>query len=153
MKCPKAEKHLLLLDSGELSSRKSLILEEHLVDCAACRQFRSALHASESHYTATEEPSLHTMQNILREARRNAPERKQRPVIGLKPVLAMASSAAIVLGVVLTYVNPDKVGMVYTVMEAQLLEPDDQAVSVMYDGLSEDDLAFNFLMTYRDNGS
>jgi hypothetical protein len=42
--------------------------------------------------------------------------------------------------------------MVYTVTETQLLDPDDQVVSIMYDGLSEDDLAFNFLMTYRDNG-
>ena len=152
MKCPKAEKYLLLRNSGELSARKSLVLEAHLDGCADCRRFRSALHASEGHCTATEEPSLHTMQNILREARLNAPDRKRRPVFGLKPVLAMASSAAIILGFALTYVSSVKVGMVYTVMETQLLDPDGQAVSVMYDGLSEDDLAFNFLMTYQDNG-
>ena len=40
----------------------------------------------------------------------------------------------------------------YTVTETQLLDSEDQVVSIMYDGLSEDDLAFNFLMTYRDDG-
>ena len=44
--------------------------------------------------------------------------------------------------------GPGKVGMEVVVTEGQLLEPDDQFVNVMYSGLSEDDLAFNFLMTY-----
>jgi hypothetical protein len=64
----------------------------------------------------------------------------------------MASSLAIVLGIILSNSSPDKVGMVFTVTETQLLDPDDQVVSVMYEGLSEDDLAFNFLMTYPGNG-
>jgi len=152
MKCNDAEKTILLQSSGELSARNAGALIAHLHDCESCREFQHALLESENGYSTTDEPSPKTMQNVLREARRNAPDRQHSRIFGLKPVLAMASSLAIILGVVLSNVTPDKVGMVFTVTETQLLDSDDQVVSVMYDGLSEDDLAFNFLMTYRDNG-
>jgi predicted anti-sigma-YlaC factor YlaD len=152
MKCHKAEKTMLLRDSGERSSRKSEVLAEHLHNCSSCREFQHALVESETLYSLADEPSLKTMQNVLREARLHAPDRKHIRIFGLKPVLAMASSLAIVLGIFLSNVSSDKVGMIFTVTETQLLDPDDQVVGVMYDGLSEDDLAFNFLMTYRDNG-
>ena len=151
MKCNKAEKTILLQDSGESASRKIEALAAHLHGCASCREFQHALVESESLYSLAAEPNLKTLQNVLREARLNAPDRKHIRIFGLKPVLAMAS-LAIALGVFLSNVSSDKVGMIYTVTETQLLDPDDQVVSVMYDGLSEDDLAFNFLMTYRDNG-
>ena len=151
MKCYKAEKSVLLLDSGELSTRKSVVLEEHLHTCASCREFRRTLVEPDNLYAPADEPSLKTLQNVLRETRLNAPNRKHMRILGLKPVLAMAS-LAIVLGIFLSNVSSDKVAMVFTATETQLLDPDDQVVGVMYDGLSEDDLAFNFLMTYRDNG-
>jgi predicted anti-sigma-YlaC factor YlaD len=152
MKCNIAEKTMLLNDSGELASRKIEALAAHLQDCASCRAFRNALVQSESFYSLAHEPSLKTMHNVLREARLNAPDRKHPWIFGLKPVLVMVSSLVIVLGVFLSNVTSDKVGMIFMVTETQLLDPNDQVVSVMYDGLSEDDLAFNFLMTYRDNG-
>jgi predicted anti-sigma-YlaC factor YlaD len=151
MKCHKAEKTILLQSSGVRSSRKSGVLAEHLHTCSSCREFQHALVESENRYSLADEPSLKTMQNVLREARLHAPDRKHVRIFGLKPVLAMAS-LAIVLGIFLSNVRSDKVGMIFTVTETQLLDPDDQVVGVMYDGLSEDDLAFNFLMTYRDNG-
>ncbi len=40
--------------------------------------------------------------------------------------------------------------MEFVVTETQLLSAEDQIVSVMYEGLSDDDLAFNFLMTYEE---
>ena len=143
---------MLLRDSGERSSRKDGALAAHLHGCASCRAFRHALAQSGSLYSLTDGPSLKTVQNVLREARRNAPENKHKRFFGLKPALAMASSLAIALGIFLSNVSSDKVGMIFTVTETQLLDPADQVVSVMYDGLSEDDLAFNFLMTYRDDG-
>ena len=146
MKCRKAEKTMLLQGSGEVSSRKAAGLGKHLDRCASCRGFRRALTVSENVYSPVEEPGLKTLQNVLRAARMNA------RIPGLKPVLATAASLAIVLGVFLSNISSDEVGMIYTVTETQLLDPDDQVVSVMYEGLSEDDLAFNFLMTYRDNG-
>ena len=152
MKCPKAEKTMLLRDSGELSARKAAVVGNHLDRCTPCREFHRALVASGNVYFPMEEPGLKTLQNVVRAARLNAPVRKPARVWGLKPVLAMAASLAIILGVFLSNVSSDKVGMIYTVTETQLLDPDDQVVSVMYEGLSEDDLAFNFLMTYRDNG-
>ena len=151
MKCNKAEKTMLLQDSGECSSRKDGVLAAHLHDCASCREFQQALVESKTLYALADEPNLKTLQNVLREARLKAPDRKHIRVFGLKPVLAMAS-LAIVLGIFLSNVSPDKVGMVFTVTETQMLDPDEQVVGVMYEGLSEDDLAFNFLMTYRDNG-
>ena len=152
MKCQKAEKTMLLQDSGELSSRKDGALASHMHGCASCREFQQALVDSKSIYSLADEPRLKTLQNVLREARLNAPDRKHLRLFGLKPVLAMAASFAIVLGFFLSNISPDKVGMIYTVTETQLLDSDDQVVSIMYDGLSEDDLAFNFLMTYRDDG-
>jgi predicted anti-sigma-YlaC factor YlaD len=152
MKCKDAEKAILLKDSGELALRKLGALSDHVHHCASCRAFRHALVEAESLYSQTDEPRGKTLQNVLREARLNAPDKKHLRLFGLKPVLAMAASFAIVLGVFLSNVGPDKVGMVFTVTETQLLDSDDQVVSVMYDGLSEDDLAFNFLMTYRDDG-
>jgi hypothetical protein len=151
MKCQKAEKTMLLQDSGERSARKDGALAKHMHGCASCREFQQTLVEAGSLYSLTDGPSLKTLQNVLREARLNAPDRKHIRVFGLKPVLAMAS-LAIVLGVFLSNVSSDKVGMIYTTTETQLLDPDDQIVNVMYEGLSEDDLAFNFLMTYRDNG-
>lgn len=151
MKCNQAEKTILLQDSGAPALRKSVALAAHLHGCASCRVFQHALSESENFYAPAAEPSLKTIQNVLREARLNAPDRKHLRIFGLKPVLAM-TSLAIVMGVFLSNISPDKVGMVFTVTETQLLDPDDQVVNVMYDGLSEDDLAFNFLMTYRDNG-
>jgi hypothetical protein len=90
------------------------------------------------------------VQNVLREARLNVPEKKTFALFAWKPVLAMAASIAVVLGLLMV---PDgnKVGMELVVTETQLLNSEDQAVSVMYEGLSEDDLAFNFLMTYEDS--
>lgn len=152
MKCQKAEKTILLQGSGELSTRKVGVLAEHLHHCASCRDFQQALVESENLCTPADEPGLKTMQCVLRETRLNAPSRKHVRIFGLKPVLAMASSLAIILGIFLSNTGSDKVGMVFTTTETQLLDPDDQVVGVMYDGLSEDDLAFNFLMTYRDDG-
>lgn len=151
MKCYKAEKAVLLQGSGELSARKSGVLAEHLHTCASCREFQHTLVEPETLYAPTDEPSQKTLENVLRETRLNAPNRKHVRIFGLKPVLAMASFA-IVLGIFLSNVSSDKVAMVFTATETQLLDPDDQVVGVMYDGLSEDDLAFNFLMTYRDDG-
>jgi predicted anti-sigma-YlaC factor YlaD len=152
MKCKHAEKSILLKDSGELTPHQTGALAEHLDECTSCRAFERGLLESKTAFSPADEPNLKSLQNVLREARRNAPDRKHVKIFGLKPVLAMASSLAILLGIFLSNVSPDEVGLVFNVTETQLLDPDDQVVSVMYDGLSEDDLAFNFLMTYWDDG-
>jgi len=36
------------------------------------------------------------------------------------------------------------------VTNTQMMESEDQIVDVMYSGLSEDDLAFNFFMTFEE---
>ena len=150
MKCKEAEKWILLEDSGELAAGLAESLDSHLVGCNACRAFRQSIAESKLAFGAMEEPSAAAVQNVLREARLKAPQRKPVRIFGLKPALAMAASVMIGLGFFLSAFGPGKVGMELEVTEIQLLESEDQFVDVMYSGLSEDDLAFNFLMTYEE---
>jgi hypothetical protein len=99
---------------------------------------------------AVEEPSATVLNNVKREARRLAPEQKQAKVFFWKPAFAMAAAAMIFLGLFFTAFHPDQVGLELVMTETDLLDPSDQIVSIMYSGLSEDDLAFNFLMTYEE---
>jgi len=148
MKCQDAEKWILLEDSGELSEKQNNELAGHLQRCSACQELQDTLIGAQDVFQIMEEPSAVAVQNVLREARLNAPRKKPLPIFGLKPAIAMAASAMIGLGIFFSVFHPDKVGMEFVVTETQLLSSEDQVVSVMYNGLSEDDLAFNFLMTY-----
>ena len=152
MKCQNAEKLILLKDEGTLSGKLAEGLAAHLAGCPPCRSFQDTLLESKQLFPALDEPSATVVQNVLREARLNAPAKKQAPVFGWRPALAMAASVAIVLGIFFAAFTPDRVGMELVVTENQLLDYEDSLVNVMYSGLSEDDLAFNFLMTYEGNG-
>ena len=149
MKCEKAEKHILLQDSGELADHLTSPLAAHLQNCDPCQQFQHALLESHNSVQLTEEPSIKIIQDVLREARQNAPEKKPAAFGALRPIIGVAASLAIGLGVFFTAFSSDQVGMELVVTETQLLKSADQLVSVMYEGLSEDDLAFNFFMTYE----
>ncbi len=152
MKCQDAEKLILLKDSGELSGSQAEPLGAHLRDCQPCQRFQGALIESQQALQALEEPSATVMQNVLREARLNSAEKKPVHIFGWRSAVAMAASVLIGLGFFSLTLRPDKVGMELVVTENQLLDYEDSLVSVMYSGLSEDDLAFNFLMTYEGNG-
>ncbi|RKX40599.1 MAG: hypothetical protein DRP64_12415 [Verrucomicrobia bacterium] len=152
MKCTEAEKLVLLQDSGELAGNRANILSAHLNECENCREFQQSIVESRVTFQATEEPGIKVVQDVLREARRLASEKKPARIFGLKPALAMAASVLIGLGIFFSAFGPGRVGMELDMTETQLLESEDQIVSVMYSGLSEDDLAFNFLMTYEGNG-
>ncbi|MEN8254538.1 MAG: hypothetical protein ABFR33_03615 [Verrucomicrobiota bacterium] len=152
MKCNDAEKLILLQDSGELAENRANALAAHLRKCAECLHFQQSIEESRLAIPAMEEPGAKVVQKVLREARRLAPEKKPTRIFGLKPALAMAASVLIGLGLFFSAFGPGKVGMELDVTETQLLESEDQIVSVMYSGLSEDDLAFNFLMTYEEEG-
>lgn len=151
MKCHDAEKGILLQDSGEMPTKHESALAAHLHDCEPCREFQFALFESQHAFQTLEEPPATAIQNVLRAARLNVPEKKRAPIWILKP--AFAAAAALIIGVGLFFgaFAPDKVGMELVVNETQLLNAEDQVASVMYNGLSEDDLAFNFLMTYEDS--
>jgi len=150
MKCNEAEKLILLQDSGELVGNHAAILPAHLNGCERCRDFQQSIEDSRLAIPAMEEPSAKVVQDILRAARLNAPEKKPARIFGLKPALAMAASVMIGLGIFFSAFDHGKVGMELDVTETQLLGSNDQIVSVMYSGLSEDNLAFNFLMTYEE---
>jgi anti-sigma factor RsiW len=151
MNCQQAEKYILLQDSGELPAKHANALAAHLHDCKPCRQFQFALIEAQQVFQPLEEPSIKAMQNVLREARLNAPATKRAPFWILKPALAAAASLMIGLGIFFSTVHTDKVGMDLVLGKTQLLTVDDQISSVIYSGLSDDDLAFSFLMTYEDN--
>ncbi|MDF7800747.1 hypothetical protein P4C99_14820 [Pontiellaceae bacterium B1224] len=151
MKCKNAEKWILLQDSGELPAKHANALAAHLHDCKACQLFQFSLIESQHTFQTLEEPSATSLQNVLREARLNAPVKKHISLWGLKPAIATAASLVIALGVFFSTFGSDKVGMELVFTETQLLDSSDQISSVMYSGLSDDDLAFNFLMTYEDS--
>lgn len=150
MKCSEAEKNILLQDSGEWGSRNEGSLAAHLHDCESCRRFQHALVASQDQFSEMHEPSIKAVQNVLREARLNAPEKKRFLFSGaFKPALAMAAAGIIGMGLFFSFTSPGQVGMELVVSESQLLETEEQIVDLMYSGFSEDDLAFNFLMTFE----
>ncbi|MDF7806083.1 hypothetical protein P4E94_01450 [Pontiellaceae bacterium B12219] len=151
MNCQNAQKQILLQDSGELPKKYTNRLAAHLHDCEPCRQFQFALLESQPFFQPLEEPSAQVVQNVLREARLNAPEKKALKIRILKPAMAAAASLMIGLGIFFSLNGSDKVAMELVVGKTQLLTVDDQISSVIYSGLSDDDLAFNFLMTYEDN--
>ncbi|MBN2163451.1 MAG: hypothetical protein JXR25_01080 [Pontiellaceae bacterium] len=148
MKCKEAEISILLQDSGELGSAKAKALSEHLSECAPCREFKQVLVGAASVSLPEEEPPIRAIQDVMRMARIEAPERRKKIFFGWKPALASALSFVFIMGVMSTGLHTDKVGMQLMVTETQLMEPEDQVVTVMYEGLSEDDLAFHFLMSY-----
>lgn len=152
MKCNEAEKWILLKDSGEWAGKNADALFSHLRQCGECRRFQHALVESQEVFQRMEEPSATVLNSIKREARKLAPESKKAMVFHWKPTLAMAASLMIGLGIFLTAFRPDRVGLEFMTTETDLLAPGDQIVSVMYSGLSDDDLAFNFLMTYDGEG-
>ena len=149
MKCLDAEKSILLQDSGELGRARTRDLEAHLDGCAACSRFRQLLLESADALHPDHEPSARAVQDVLRTARLTAPARGQQPVWGWKPAMAVAA-AVMAIGLFFGIYSPDRVGIEFDIADAQLLEPEDQVVSIMYDGLSEEDLAFNFLMTFEE---
>jgi predicted anti-sigma-YlaC factor YlaD len=148
MKCNEAEKLLLLKDSGELTGQRANDVAAHLRRCAECRDFQQSIAQSRLAFDAMDEPGAKVVQDILRAARLNAPQKRTSRIFALKPALAMAASVMIALGLFLSVFGPGRVGMELDMSTTQLLEAEDQIVDVMYSGLSDDNLAFNFLMTY-----
>lgn len=154
MKCQDAEKYILLQDSGEMPEKRANELAAHLHDCEPCQEFQFSLIESQVHFqTLEEEPSATTMQNVLREARVNAPEghNARLPHFGWRPALGMAAALMIGLSLFFGMYSSDQVAMELVMTETQLLETEDQVASTIYEGFSDDDLAFNFLMTYEDS--
>jgi predicted anti-sigma-YlaC factor YlaD len=150
MKCNEAEKWILLQDSGEKTAKHTGALAAHLHDCEPCRRFQHALVESQDIYQAAEKPSAAVLNHINREARRLVPEKLHAKIMCWKPALALAASLMIGLGIFFSNTRPDTIGLELIMTEAELLDTSDQITLVMYDGLSEDDLAFNFLMTYEE---
>ncbi|MBN2684190.1 MAG: hypothetical protein JXR40_02825 [Pontiellaceae bacterium] len=158
MKCHKAEKLILLKDADELGSRKIIALEAHLNTCSSCREFTQLMTESTRGLNINEEPPVRAVQNVLRAARQQAPSaRRSVPFLMLKPALGF--TAAIMIGIAVFSphggTNTDQApaasnGMILVVNDTQFLDGADQVIDVMYSGLSEQDLAFNFIMTYVD---
>jgi len=149
MKCNDAEKLILLNDSKELAQKLDGALAAHLHDCDPCRRFQHAMVEAQLAFPTDQEPSATILNNVKREARWLAPEKKTK-IFLLKPALAIAASLMIGLGIFFTAFQNERVGLELMMTETELLEAPDQMVSIMYEGLTEDDLAFNFLMTYEE---
>jgi hypothetical protein len=150
MTCETAEKLVLLEDSGELTGERHDALITHLTGCNVCQDYKLSIMKSKLALPSVEEPDATLVQYVLREARLMAPNKKALRIYRLRPALAMAASLVVALGFFFSSFGPGEVGMEMDVTETQLMESSDQIVDVMYSGLSEDDLAFNFLMTFEE---
>lgn len=148
MKCKTAEKLILLEDSGELSGDRYNALDAHLSGCPACKDYKTSLLESKLAVPSMEGPEEPLVRNVLREARLMAPTQKRVKIYGVRPAFVMAASLAMAFGLFFSSFHPGEVGMEMDLPETLLMESSDQMVDVMYSGLSEDDLAFNFLMTF-----
>ncbi|MCF7848485.1 MAG: zf-HC2 domain-containing protein [Kiritimatiellales bacterium] len=147
MKCKNAEKWILLNDSGELDARRADLLRAHVETCESCRQFEQMIVTLKPACEFCAEPPATVLNNILREARKQV-ESKTVQLIYWKPVLAMAASVMIAIGLFFSHSGPGFSGDI-AFTESDILELDAQIAGVMESGLPEDDLAFNFLMTYE----
>lgn len=148
MNCKKAEKWILLKDAGELAKGRVDGLNDHVNRCENCRQFSILLTEAKAEMEPKIEPPLAIVQEILREARRQVPEKKTTILSLWKPAFATAAAVMIGLGIFLSNTGTDQVGLELFLSDSQLLDTDEQVLSIMNAGLSEDDLAFNFLMTF-----
>ena len=150
MKCENAEKWILLTDSGELNDRRSKVLRSHLETCDSCRRFEKTLLFVKPVSEPLSEPPVATIQNIMREARRlNEP--KSVKILYWKPAMAMAASVLIACGIFFAYssLGPSQ-NHPLAFMETYILELDNEISRSAEANQSEDDLAFNFLMTYEE---
>ena len=150
MNCKEAENAILLDESGEMNPRRKQALEIHLAECKTCRGLQSTAAEVVKHFAPRAEPSSKAMTAVLREARLRAPDAKPFFLFTPKPALAAAACIAMLAGLLFFSLDRKPTETELIVSEVQLLEPTEQMASIMYSGLSEDDLAFNFLMTYDD---
>ncbi len=151
MKCNEAEKLILLQDSGEMAKKKRSGLTTHLHDCKPCHRFQHTVMESQEAFKATDEPPIAVLNHVKREARWLAPE-KGRKILIFNPAVALAAALLIGLGVFFSTLRYNQIGLELILTETELLDTSDQIVRVMYNGLTEDDLAFNFIMTFDEEG-
>ena len=113
MKCEQAKLNILKADAGELVAWQRSALARHLGACAGCRHYRDDLRQLAEATRAEPQPAVDTfaLRLIMNEAQRFA---AQRPAPGfgrrllidfqtwqsqsLKPVLAMAAAALVLIG-------------------------------------------------------
>jgi len=146
MTCEKTKNQILLEDTARLSAEVST----HLKQCESCRDFQQIVTQSKKIFLPADQPSEALVDQIKNEAQRLAPSRSLKIWRRLRPTLAMAASFAILLGFVLTN-TPQTEGISgLTLNETDLLNSQDQLLNVTTESFSEDDLAFNFMMTDDD---
>jgi anti-sigma factor RsiW len=143
MKCSDYEKQMLLYESQELPPRERRQLESHLKTCASCCSFLHLLQKSVQE--PADEPSIDCLHTVNEMLRQKAPLRS-RPIHLRRRAIAIAASLLIGLGLFALLYPQEKVGLELTLRDTQLLEMDEQLVESIYLSLTEDDLAFNFLM-------
>ncbi len=101
MNCTQIEKLILLQDSGELTGRQQQDLDDHLTECAVCRQIRADLHLlrhvlkETPAYLAAPSPAI--LESIQDAARRHAMQTPRPLSIPWRGILAAAASLAICL--------------------------------------------------------
>lgn len=150
MNCKHYQKQILLQDAGELPKRQRIRLAHHIQACPACHALQEEIQTLHSASRANAEPSNAVLSSVHRMARQMAPTPRRATAYPLfKPAFVGAvASLAILLALIAKPSSSDKAYTEFVLLDAQLLEPHEQVAHVINNGFSDDDLAFNFLMTY-----
>ena len=146
MTCENIKNQILLKDTAALSSE----VLAHIKQCQSCHEFQQTLKQSQHLFQPADQPSEALLNEVKREARRQTPSRSLHIWRRLRPLLASAASITILLGIVFTRHPQQKINPAIPFAEIEILDAQDQVASAVNESFSEDELAFNFIMTYDD---
>jgi len=146
MTCENIKNQILLKEPAALSPE----VLAHIKRCSSCQEFQQTLSQSQHLFQPTDQPSEALLNKIKHEARRQVPSHSLHIWRRLRPLLATAASVTILLGIVLTRHPQQKINPAIPFAEIELLDAQDQVASAVNESFSEDELAFNFVMTYDD---
>jgi anti-sigma factor RsiW len=122
MKCEQAKLNILHADAGELGSWQTRVLERHLDACADCRHYRADLRQLAEAMRVEPQPAVDAfaMRLIMNEAQRVSAQRgvpslgtrlgdffQTLEIPGLRPALAAAAVAVVLVGGVLLVRQPN----------------------------------------------
>jgi len=144
--CEQIKNQILLEDKEGLPSE----VLTHLEYCESCREFHGMIARFKTSplFAAKDEPSLDVLNEVKREIRRRVPSRSLTVWRRWRPALVMAASFVVLLAFVLQKNTPQTANVGIVLTEMDVLDSQEQVANAMNDSFSEDDLAFNFVMTY-----
>jgi hypothetical protein len=145
MTCKKVEKIIL---STPRDTPLPLQVSKHLQECATCRELLQTLQFFQKNSSIPIDPPTEIMENIFQQARKNVPTSSSEKRIFypiLRPALAAAALFILLIGIFISLPPVPTLQIPLVASDLQSLQ--EQSISIMYQGFSEEDLAVEFLMS------